>query len=245
MSNELSKDDVITAYKRAIQNLYKDSLYRTCKGLLGYKDVNTTTHAGTIKALQSDSPRKLIILPRGCLKSSICTVAYPIWKLLVNPNLRILIDSELYTNSTTYLREIKAHLESPTFTDVFGEFKTKTDWTQGTITIAQRSHPYKESSITCGGVGTVKVGQHYDIIIGDDYNSNKNSDTPEGLEKVLRHFKYNQSILEPNGTYIIVCTRYASRDCAGYVLDEMLGLKEEKLQVSGVYDTDTNTTGLL
>lgn len=234
----------IEAHKLALRKLYKASLYKTCKSLLGYKDVNSRTHGDTIRALQSDTKRKLIILPRGSLKSSICDVAYPIWRLLINPNERILIDSELFGNSSTFLREIKAHLENPSLTDIFGEFRTEDNWTQSSITIKQRTHPYKESSITCGGVGTVKVGQHYTIIIGDDYNSNKNSDTIEGLEKVLRHYKYNQSILEPDGIYIIVGTRYSYRDCMGFILDTELGLKPED-QITGIYDTDAVTTGII
>ena len=240
----LSENETIYAHRWAVQDHYRQSLYRTCKGLLQYKDVNIDTHSGTIKALQSDTKRKLIVLPRGSLKSSICTVAYPIWLLLNNPNLRILIDTELFTNSTTYLREIKAHLENTSVTDIFGEFKTKTDWTQSTITIAQRTHPYKESSIVCGGVGTVKVGQHYDVIIGDDYNSSSNSETPEGLDKIIRHYKYNQSILEPTGVYVIVGTRYNSRDIPGYILEEELGLKYND-QKSGVYDSNDSGNGLL
>lgn len=242
--SKYDKDVVISSHKEALKLLYKRSLFLTCKGLLGYKDVNLATHRGTISALESDSQRKLIVLPRGSLKSSICDVAYPIWLLLKDPNKRILIDSELVTNSSTFLREIKAHLENPLITDLFGQFKTEDNWTQTSITIKQRTHPFKESSITCGGVGTVKVGQHYDVIIGDDYNSNKNSDTPEGLEKVIRHYKFNQSILEPDGIYVIVGTRYASMDCIGYILEQELGIPYEK-QKSGTFDSNDASNGLL
>ena len=237
-------DTKTKATREAIRFLCKSSLFSTCKYLLGYKDINPFTHGDTIKALQSETKRKLIVLPRGSLKSSICSVAYPIWTLLNNPNSRILIDSEVFGNSKTYLREIKAHLENPLLTDIFGEFKTDTDWTQSSITINQRTHPFKESSITCGGVGTVKVGQHYDIIIGDDYNSNKNSETSENIEKVIRHYRYNQSILEPTGIYIIVATRYNYRDIPGYVLETELGLKPDQ-QITGEYDSDTVVSGLI
>lgn len=238
------KDVIIEAHKEAIRKLYRNSLYLLCKSLLKYRDVNKYTHAETIAALESDSPRKLIVLPRGSLKSSIVDVAYVIWRIINNYNIRILLDSEVFGNSITFLREIKAHLENPEVTDIFGEFRTEANWTQGSITIKQRTHPFKESTITCGGVGTVKVGQHYDLIIGDDYNSNKNSETIEGIDKVLRHYKYNQSILEPTGTYVIVGTRYASRDVIGYILEEELGIKHED-QKSGTYDSDTLANGIL
>lgn len=236
MINKRPEEDLTyEGYIEAIREQYRASLYKTSKGLLRYRDITKYTHAGTIQALESETKRKLIVLPRGTFKSSICDVAYPIWRLIKNPNERILIDSELFGNSKTFLREIRAHLEDPEITSIFGEFKTETDWTQSSITIAQRTKAYKESSITCGGVGTTKVGQHYSLIIGDDYNSPSNSDSPEGLEKVIRHYRYNQSILDPDGTMVIVGTRYASRDIEGFILEEELGLKPEE-QKTGTYE---------
>lgn len=198
---------------------------------LGYKDVTPFTHRPLINALESPTTRKLICVPRGSLKSSLGCVAYPIWLLLNNPNLRILIDSELFSNSATFLREIKGHLTGPDMTLVFGDFKTKT-WNEDEIVIKQRTKILKEPSITVGGVGTTRVGQHYDVIIGDDYNSPKNSNTIEKAQKVIDHYKYNLSILEPEGTYVIIGTRYSENDLIGWVLREQLkvsGFPETKL----------------
>lgn len=214
---------VAEAVRLAVADGYRRSLYLTAKTLLGYKDINKETHGGIIAALEAPTKRKLICVPRGCLKSTIACVAYPIWLLLRDPNLRILIDSELYTNSKNFLREIKGQLESPRLTAIFGQFKSETNWNEGEITIRQRTNVKKEASITVGGVGTTKVGQHYDIIIGDDYNSNKNSLTPEGCEKVINHYRYNQSILEPDGTYVVIGTRYSENDLIGFILNNEIG----------------------
>lgn len=196
------------------------------KELLGYKDLAEPTHGPMAAMLQDDSRRKLICVPRGCLKSSLACVAYPIWLLVNNPNLRILIDSELWTNSATFIREIKLHLENPELTELFGVFKGST-WNQDELIIQQRTKKLKEASITAGGVGTTKVGQHYDVIIHDDMNSPDNTNSPENAEKVIRHFKYNVSILEPTGTMVVIGTRYAENDCIGWILEneeiEMVG----------------------
>ena len=215
----------------AMKNIAKKSLFVLASCFLSYKDVTPSTHRPIITALESPITRKLICVPRGSLKSSLGCVAYPIWLLLNNPNLRILIDSELFTNSSTFLREIRAHLESPSLTSVFGDFKTRV-WNESEIIIKQRNKPFKEASITVGGVGTTKVGQHFDVIIGDDYNSPQNSDTPEKALKVINHYKYNLSILEPTGTYVIIGTRYGENDLIGYILREQLnvtGFPETKL----------------
>lgn len=203
---------------KATGNVYKKSLGALAKEGLGYKDVNPRTHGSMIRLLQDESKRKLICVPRGCLKSSIACVAYPIWLLINNPNLRILIDSELFTNSATFIREIKQHLESPELTELFGEFKGST-WNSDELIIRQRTKKLKEASITAGGVGTTKVGQHFDVIIHDDLNSPSNSNTTENAQKVIDHFKYNISILENLGTMVVVGTRYSAMDVIQFILD--------------------------
>lgn len=212
------------ALKQALAEKYRQSLFATCKHLLGYDDVNWYTHGDLINTLENADENKLAVMPRGTFKSSICTVAFPIWRLLRNPNHRILVDSEVYTNSKNFLREIKGHLESQKLTDLFGSFKGS-QWTEGEITIAQRTKVYKEASITCGGIETVKVGQHYDLIIEDDLNSNNNSQTIEGRQKVIRHHQMNTAILDPGGTLVVVGTRYAADDVIGFILDTEIGKK--------------------
>jgi len=205
------------AISLALKTQYTKSLYVTAKHLLGYRDVNKQTHGRVISILESESKRKLICIPRGCLKSSLASVAFPIWLLMRNPNLRILIDSELYTNSKNFLREIKGHIESNALTELFGPFKSQT-WNEGEIIIKQRTKVFKEASITAAGIGTTKVGQHYDVIIGDDYNSQNNTNTPENAKKVSDHYRYNISILEPDGLYVIIGTRYSELDLIGHIL---------------------------
>jgi hypothetical protein len=197
---------------------YKTSLFNFCKFVLGFSDVTKDTHGDILNSLQRHSKRKLIVMPRGCLKSTLACVGYPIWLLINDPNHRILIDSELYTNSTTFIREIKAHLESPKLTNLFGQFKGPV-WNSDEIIIQQRTRNYKEASIIAGGVGTTRVGQHHSVIIGDDYNSHNNTNSVENAEKVIDHYRRNISILEPDGTYVIIGTRYHTMDVIAHILD--------------------------
>lgn len=220
--DKLSKHPVDAQKQALIEVLkdeFKESLYLTAKYLLGYKDLNKRTHGDVIKCLESPSKRKLIVMPRGTLKSSLGTVAFSIWSLLKNPNERIMIDSEVYSNSKNFLREIKSHLESPMLNLLFGRFKSDNCWNEGEIIINQRTKSFKEASITCSGIGAVKVGQHYSIIIEDDLNSNNNSLTREGCEKVINHYKMNTSILEPDGVIAVIGTRYSQNDLIQNILD--------------------------
>lgn len=214
------------------QKRSKESLFHVANKLLGFKDVSLRTHGDIIKALEdAEVKRKLIVQPRGSLKSSLACVAYPIWRLINDPNLRILIESEVYTNSSKFLREIKLHLERPLFRNIFGEFKSNI-WNESEIVINQRTSPKKEGSITVGSQGMVKVGAHFDLIVNDDMNSPKNSNTIENAEKVIDHYKYNTSILEPTGTYVIVGTRYSANDLIGHILDNEINKQGSEEYVS-------------
>lgn len=209
--------------KASFRQIYKESLFKTAKFLCGYKDVNHHTHDHMINALEALTPKKLLIMPRGTFKSSIGVVAYTIWRLIRDPNERILIDSEVYGNSKNFLREIKGIITSEFFRTIFGDWDSN-NWNEGEITIAPRNKIFKEASVTCGGIGTTKVGQHYTIIIGDDYNSGNNSGTPEARQKIISHYKLNLAILEPNGTYVVIGTRYSVDDLAGFILENELGM---------------------
>jgi hypothetical protein len=66
---------------------------------------------------------------------------------------------------------------------------------------------------------------HYNRIIADDYNSPANTRTKELAQGVIDHFKYNLNILEPDGEYVIIGTRYSEDDLIGFVLRDILGQK--------------------
>lgn len=206
---------------------FKSSLFATSKYLLGMSEVNERTHGDMIASLESNTIRKLLVMPRGTFKTSIGSVAYPIWLLINNPNLRILLDSELYTNSKNRLREIKQHMSSELFINCFGKWETST-WNESEIIIKPRTKIVKEASVVCSGIGAGKTGEHFDIVVADDLNSPKNSNTPEGCEKVLNHYKLYTSILDPGGTIVVIGTRYSSGDVIQAIIDTELTPEQKK-----------------
>lgn len=223
----------------AIRESFKDSLYLVSTELSGHKDVRLETHGNMIKCLEAPTKRKIIVEPRGTFKSSVGVVDYSIFRIINNWNIRILIDSEVYTNSTTYLREIKGILASDRFARIFGPTMTRT-WNEGELIVAQRTKNLKEATITCGAVGTTKVGQHYDLILGDDYNGKKNSFSPEQRLKVIDHVKYNQAILDPDGTYGFIATRWHDDDVIGWLIKNELGINNfrSKIDLKGLHQED-------
>jgi hypothetical protein len=208
----------LEAQKEALRDIYRRSLYRTAHSLLGYSEITPDTHGPIIRVLQSNTKKKLIVVPRGCFKSTLASVAYPIWRLNKNPNERILLDSELYSNSSKFLREISAHLETQKLTDLFGPYRGKGVWNESEITINQRNIIKKEASITCSGIGAQKTSQHYECIIADDLNSPDNSQTKDACEKVIDHYRLYISLLEPGGTLVVIGTRYSYADLIEHIL---------------------------
>lgn len=204
---------------------------------------NTGKYAGRLK-----NNWKLILLPRGTLKTSVASVAYPLWCLLRSPNTRILLDSETYAKSVDTLRAIKglittnqrlrlAHgeLNEPISSEAisFAKANRGLPWNEDSIIIGSRTDFAQRSpSISVGGVDIVKVGMHYDIVIGDDYHSEKNITSREQIEKVIKHIQLMTSILDPGASFIIIGTRWDDKDAYGWIIEEIEGLS---IKQPGIY----------
>jgi hypothetical protein len=213
-------------HKELLRDEFKSSLYMTAKYLCGFNEITWRTHGDMIENLESETKRKLIVMPRGTFKSSIGVVAYSVWLLLRNPNLRILIDSEKYANSKNWIKQIRTIFEKPLMMDLFGDLRG-IPWGEGEITLANRTANVREPSVVASGIEANKTGAHFDTIIADDLNTDKNSATPEGCQKVLDHYRLNISILEPEGTLVVIGTRYSALDVIGYILENEIENEKE------------------
>src|SRR5438477_8822408 len=84
------------------------SLYFFLKVVLGYHDMVPHLHGEVCQYLQAPKQHKLVVLPRGHLKTSICTIGYAIWRACINPSIRILISNATATNASHFIRNIGA-----------------------------------------------------------------------------------------------------------------------------------------
>lgn len=228
LENKLSFEQQKQALQDLIVSHYKDSLFALANKGLNYQQMTEGTHKPICDMLQSPTKKKLLVVPRGCFKSTICSISFPIWLLINDPNHRILLDSEIFTNSSRFLREIKGHLESKKMVNLFGQFRSDSTWNDTEIIIKQRTKIYKEGSITCSGVAANKTGQHYSVIIADDLSSLDNSMSQDQRDKVIEHYRLYISLLDPGGTLVVVGTRYSHGDIIGHILDNEVnpGLKK-------------------
>lgn len=192
------------------------------KEILGFKDMTERTHEETCQMVHSSGDRKILLLPRDTFKTSTVTIGHTLQKIAQDPNIRVLIDSEVRPKAVKFLGVIKNFIEgtfNPRYHQIYGIRKKEPGWQTEEITIANRTVDHKEPTVSTAGVDVTKTGFHYDLIICDDLHSEKNVTSREQIEKVIYHYKIVLSLLDPNGTLIIIGTRWHDRDLYQHILD--------------------------
>ena len=209
---------------------------------LGYHDMNNV-HKDLCKFLTDKFLFKLILMPRYSFKSCICSVGYSLWRLVRDPNLRILIYSDASSKAQGFLTSIKAQIEGKVADAHFGTTYDwssdgrETKWNESQIVIKGRTTQYAEPSVDTGGIETSKVGMHYDIIIFDDIVSDINITTKDQMDKTANCYRKALSLLKPGGEVMVVGTRWHFGDLYGRIIAENSEMQNFRIFiVDGVED---------
>ena len=160
--------------------------------------------------------KTLILAARGHGKTLICNIAFCIYKMIENPDIRILITSKTETQAKAFLGKIKKELEANrVFTELYGDWKSD-KWSDSKIVINQRKRNLIEATITAMGILGPLAGGHYDMIIADDVCDEINSHTELQRERLRDQF-YTTLLptLEPHGEIHILGTKYHYNDLYG------------------------------
>lgn len=210
MSEKVSIEEVQTACKQ--------SLHFLCTQMLGFKDWDTV-HDDIEKILKRPSRKKMILIPRGHLKTSVVTKAFSIQLLLRDPDIRILITNQVWDKAREMLYEIKQLLtdKSP-LPKIFGDFVSER-WREDDIVIRQRRKALAAPTVGTSGVEAELTSSHYDVIFCDDLQGEKNFQTPEQREKVKRYYRSMMDLLEPGGLMVVIGTRWHLDDVYQYIID--------------------------
>jgi predicted phage terminase large subunit-like protein len=167
---------------------------------------------------------KLILVPRGHLKSSLVTIGKSIQWMYQDPSVRILIANATYRMATTFVGQIQRHLKfNQKLLERFGDIaRNPVNWTSDMITLeaAKEAHGKKEATLTGFGMGGNLVSQHYDKIILDDIVNRDSVNTREQIEKSILFLKDILDLLEPGGELIILGTRWHDQDLYGWIMDK-------------------------
>ena len=177
--------------------------------------------------------KKLILMPRAHGKTSVGDVGLNMWELYKNPNLRILILSEVRTNAVKFLGMIKdlymliqeaKNSPDPIPYYVMGDWKGDL-WNEDEIKVKPRTIPIMTPSISTAGMESEIVSQHYDIICCDDPIGAENTTTPEQIDKHKRKLSsltevgdYDKAVVTQ---YRYFGTRWHYSDYYSVILDEL------------------------
>ena len=188
----------------------------------------------------STSRIKMILVPRGCFKSSFFTVGRTLQALSANRNERILIANATLDNSQRFLGEIKDHLrKNPQLLELYGDppfFSKVSKWNEGELEVTGRNLGRREASVTAIGVGGNLVSQHYSKIIIDDLVNLENSATRYQANKVIDWWKRAFSLLDYDGEMLIIGTRWSYYELYSWILKKFG--EQVDVYIKGAYKED-------
>ena len=163
--------------------------------------------------------RILINIPPNHAKSITITVDYATYKIVNNPNFRILIVSQTQRLAADFLYAIKQRLTHPMYEELQNAyaagvgFNTKTaSWQATRVTFGEelRESSEKDPNLEAVGIGGQIYGKRADMIIVDDAVTLSNAND---FEKQIKWLQQDvRSRLNPTGKLIIIGTRVAAVD---------------------------------
>lgn len=226
--------------KRLDNEVYVRDLFKFNVEILGVESGDdavplSEAHREICKFIDENKKKyKLLLVPRGHLKSTLVTVGRTVQRICENPKTRILIANATYGLATAFLDQIKAHLKgNKKLHEQFGDFsKNSSRWSENAIKVYEGEdkidYEKRENTVTCAGVGGSLTSQHYDMIICDDLVNRENVTTIEQIKKVIRFYMDCLDLLEPGGELIIIGTRWHDMDLYGWIME---GDSETKGQI--------------
>jgi len=191
--------------------------------------------------------KKLLLLPRGHLKSTLITIGYCVQRIVQNPNIKILILNATWQMAVDFLSEIKRHLTQneylrELYPDAAAAADAPEEWAQDRITLKRTDNNIKGPTVWAAGVESNLVGSHPDLIIFDDVVNRDNSQTREHMEKVILRYKDALDLLEPGGQLIVIGTRWSEADLYSWLLDKDAGIvKSYDVMIKKAYQGNIDT----
>lgn len=163
--------------------------------------------------------KKLVLIPRSHLKTKLVSTGYPVFKIVNNPKIRILISSATWQMAVDIHTAIQKTLQgSERLIEIWGDFsKDATIWSQDRTRL--KDNDKREPTITAAGIDNNLVGGHYDLILMDDVVNRDNVSTMDQIGKVVTRYKDYLDLLEPHGELIVIGTRWHDSDLYGWIMD--------------------------
>lgn len=170
-------------------------------------------------SLGDDLARLCVSMPPRHGKSSMVTLAYPLWLIFRNPNLNILIVNNTISLSEKFGISLREFVKK--FGRLFNVYLSDAKHSSSYLMFENEDGELYKGSIRLQGSSGSITGQDADYLIIDDPYKGFEDITPSLLEKKLEWFKVMiLQRLEPSSKLIILHTRWHSRDIQGYLKAE-------------------------
>ena len=195
-----------SALKRDVRQKAKKSLYYFAAVVLQMTDLTTDLHLPFANFIQmtpwnggpEESLRKLAWMPRGHFKSSITSVAYPLWLLVHDRDTSIALISSKEANTEKWLHDIKLTVENNVFFRwAFPEIKKGRKWDASAMTIV-RDRDFGinvQASITAYTLRGGLASAHHPHIILDDPLNEQTANSEAERERAIGLYVHLESII--------------------------------------------------
>jgi len=217
--------------KDQLREKAKASLYFFAKGILGFDWLDKDIHLPLCKMLENyeTNTRMKITLPRGWLKTTVCSCAYPLWRAINDPNIRVLLTQNTYTNACSKLKRIAGAVKkNQLFRALFPEVLPDSTCTwKGDSLCLLRPRDFDESTFEAAGARTQVTSRHYDLIIEDDtvapeledLNAEAIAPSADDIAKAIGWHKLMNPLLNDlmKSQNLVVGTRWAELDLLSYI----------------------------
>jgi predicted phage terminase large subunit-like protein len=159
-----------------LRNQCRESFYFFAKFVLDFQFdeswLQVHIHKELCEALQdyTVNRRLCITLPRSWLKSTVCSIYYPIWRAIRDPNVRVLIVQNSAPNAEKKLQAIRGQFETnPLLRVLFPHLlpDSSCNWTTKSACL-KRTINHPENTFETAGTRTKVISRHYDLIVEDD-----------------------------------------------------------------------------
>lgn len=178
-----------------------------------------------VEALEDGNINKVIVngFPESG-KSTHISLGYVLYRICLNPDLRVAMVSKSQTKAEDLLRRIKRymteeHLYDETERNLIQDFKgfkppshSSHRWDQEQITVRQRKSGERDPTIQALGVGAQIYGARIDLLILDDALTLENQQTPDRRAKIDSWFLQEASSRAHKGEICVAGTRVHPED---------------------------------
>lgn len=151
--------------------------------------------------------------PRGFGKTITCTKGFVLTKSIKSRERRILLVGKTLPQARKVQREIRLQLQRNQTMKVFGPFFDEESTDTGTeLIFAGRQSLDSEPNVSCIGIGSSKIGGHYDTILCEDLVDASNASGRNA--ELLRSWVLEElmGMLLPGGEMHFVQSRYGPAD---------------------------------